>query len=284
MAELTLREITARLVAQDAEIAALHARLAAAERRARRRRRTPWPRRMGGALTVALLVALVPLSILAANPFTDLTGGVHDANIDAIYTAGITTGCAPTESCPTANVTREEMASFLARTAGLGNNKPVANAARLAVANPVAGGATYAANDLVRLASNIAFDKVLGTADPATLATVTITVPVGGYVLVEANTSVYNNAAAGCICGVQASIREAGAITSSDLQYTTLYNASGGTDSNSPLALSWVFPAAAGQHTYELRARRYSGSAVITTRSIRMTALFVPFNATGGTP
>jgi hypothetical protein len=218
-------------------------------------------------------------------PFTDLTGGVHDANIEAIYNAGITTGCVPNqEYCPTANVTREEMASFLARTAGLGSNKPVANAARLALANPVAGGATFAANDLVRLASNIAFDKALGTVDPATLATVTVTAPVGGYVLVEANTSVYNSAAAGCICGIQASIREAGAVTSSDLQYTTLYNASGGTDSNSPLALSWVFPVPAGQHTYELRARRYSGAASITTHSIRMTALFVPFNATGGTP
>jgi hypothetical protein len=34
---------------------------------------------------VALLVALVPLSLLAANPFTDLTGGVHDDDIALIY-------------------------------------------------------------------------------------------------------------------------------------------------------------------------------------------------------
>jgi hypothetical protein len=55
--------------------------------------------------------------------------GVHDANIQVIYDAGITKGCVPNVSyCPTANVTREEMASFLARTAGLGTNPPVVNA------------------------------------------------------------------------------------------------------------------------------------------------------------
>src|SRR5204862_476955 len=83
------------------------------------RRRALFP-----ALCLALLLALVPLGLLAANPFTDLTGGVHDANIDAIYNAGVTRGCVPDEEyCPTANVTREEMASFLARLGGLGANK-----------------------------------------------------------------------------------------------------------------------------------------------------------------
>src|SRR5918999_1090977 len=102
-----------------AELAALRRRL---DRPHRRRALLP-------ALCLALLVALVPLSVLAAHPFTDLTGGVHDANIDAIYNAGVTTGCVPNaEYCPTANVTREEMASFLARLGGLGANPPVANA------------------------------------------------------------------------------------------------------------------------------------------------------------
>src|SRR5215212_6319057 len=49
----------------------------------------------------------------------------HAGNIGLIYGAGITRGCVPDqEYCPTANVTREEMASFLARTAGLGSNPP----------------------------------------------------------------------------------------------------------------------------------------------------------------
>jgi hypothetical protein len=99
------------------------------------RLRTPRRRRFRpllAALALALLVALVPLGLLAANPFTDLDpASPHNANIDAIYNAGITKGCNPPafdNYCPKDNVTREEMASFLARTAGLGTNPPVANA------------------------------------------------------------------------------------------------------------------------------------------------------------
>lgn len=63
----------------------------------------------------------MPLSIYAANTFTDLqSGSVHNGDIDTIYNLGITTGCVPdTQYCPTNNVTRQEMASFLARTASL---------------------------------------------------------------------------------------------------------------------------------------------------------------------
>jgi hypothetical protein len=113
-----------------ADLARLRALVATQEARlARLERRRPATRRLVPAVTLALLLALVPLSLLAATPFTDLTGGVHDQNIDAIYNAGVTTGCVPNaEYCPTANVTREEMASFLARLGGLGSNPPVANA------------------------------------------------------------------------------------------------------------------------------------------------------------
>ena len=93
-------------------------------------RRRP-PRRFLPLVLVALLVALVPLASLAAGPtFNDLNAGsVHNANIQAIADAGITKGCDPGVSyCPNGLVTREEMASFLARTAGLGTNPPVANA------------------------------------------------------------------------------------------------------------------------------------------------------------
>src|SRR4051794_5277277 len=122
MSNPTLQELIAKVDQLQAEVVAL--------KRRKRRRRTA--RRSLSILAVALLAALVPLSLLAANPFTDLTGGVHDANIDAIYSAGVTTGCVPNEQyCPTANVTREEMASFLARLGGLGINPPVANAKTL---------------------------------------------------------------------------------------------------------------------------------------------------------
>jgi len=93
---------------------------------------------------VGLLVALMPLSLFAAGPvFSDLgtAAPVHQPNIQAIGDAGITTGfedpADPTKRLynPKDNVTREEMASFLARTAGLGANPPVANAKTAQTAN-----------------------------------------------------------------------------------------------------------------------------------------------------
>jgi hypothetical protein len=117
-------EFVARFAAQDAEIARL-----------KRRRRIP--RRFLPFALVGVLVALLPLALLAAGPtFSDLGTAAleHQGDIQAIGDAGITTGFPdPNDSNarlydPKANVTREEMASFLSRTAGIGGNPPVANA------------------------------------------------------------------------------------------------------------------------------------------------------------
>lgn len=123
------------------ELARLRARLDAHEAEiARLKRRRRLPSRLIPIILTACLVALIPLATLAANPFNDLNfGSVHNANIDLIYNAGITTGCDPGSAyCPSGNVTREEMASFLARTAGLGTNPPVANAKTALLANDAA--------------------------------------------------------------------------------------------------------------------------------------------------
>src|SRR3712207_6345839 len=107
----------------DRKIAAIETELRALRRQGARRRRS----RPFALLPAAILLALMPLSVLAVNPFTDLTGGVHDANIDAIYNAGTTTACDPGVAfCPEDTVTRQEMASFIARATGLGPNPPVA--------------------------------------------------------------------------------------------------------------------------------------------------------------
>ncbi len=47
--------------------------------------------------------------------FTDDTGTTHEANINRVAAAGITSGCSPTTYCPTASVTRGQMAAFLRR-------------------------------------------------------------------------------------------------------------------------------------------------------------------------
>jgi hypothetical protein len=47
--------------------------------------------------------------------FTDDEGNSHEARINALRAAGITTGCSPTTYCPNGNVTRGQMAAFLNR-------------------------------------------------------------------------------------------------------------------------------------------------------------------------
>jgi PKD repeat protein len=47
--------------------------------------------------------------------FTDDTGSVHEARINALRAAGITLGCSPTRFCPDGLVTRGQMATFLSR-------------------------------------------------------------------------------------------------------------------------------------------------------------------------
>lgn len=51
--------------------------------------------------------------------FTDDNGTTHEANINKVAAAGITSGCSANLYCPGANVTRGEMASFLARALAL---------------------------------------------------------------------------------------------------------------------------------------------------------------------
>jgi len=220
-------DFTAQLAAQEARFAA---RLARSHRPRHR-----LPRRFLPLALVALLVVLTPFATFAANPFTDLVAGSpHNGNIDAIYNAGITTGCVPNAKyCPTDNVTRQEMASFLARTAGLGGNAPIANAktaqtatnATNAVnannaANAVnAGHATnadtatnattasnantvggYAPNGLVRVARGVGqvFPATVNlTTAYQTVASVTIQIPAGGFVLVSGATGVSDFTASG---------------------------------------------------------------------------------------
>jgi hypothetical protein len=51
--------------------------------------------------------------------FTDDNGKTGEASINRLKAAGITGGCTPTTFCPTANVTRGQMAAFLARAFAL---------------------------------------------------------------------------------------------------------------------------------------------------------------------
>ena len=56
----------------------------------------------------------------APSGFTDTEGNTHAADIESLYTAGITIGCStePLRYCPNQPVTRGQMATFINRALG----------------------------------------------------------------------------------------------------------------------------------------------------------------------
>ena len=48
-----------------------------------------------------------------ADAFTDDAASIHEPNINLVAKAGVATGCGSSKYCPTANVTRGQMAAFL---------------------------------------------------------------------------------------------------------------------------------------------------------------------------
>jgi zinc D-Ala-D-Ala carboxypeptidase len=55
----------------------------------------------------------------ASDPFSDDNGNIHEPRINILYASGITSGCAPGRFCPSAAVSRGQMATFLVRALGL---------------------------------------------------------------------------------------------------------------------------------------------------------------------
>ena len=65
------------------------------------------------ALAAAVLAAAPGAAAAPSGRFTDDDGNVHESMIEAVVRAGVATGCEAQLYCPTANVTRAQMASFL---------------------------------------------------------------------------------------------------------------------------------------------------------------------------
>lgn len=63
----------------------------------------------------SFLVRAFDLPPTTTDYFTDDETSTHEADINALRKAGITVGCTPTTYCPTATVSRDQMASFLSR-------------------------------------------------------------------------------------------------------------------------------------------------------------------------
>ena len=171
-----------------------------------------------------------------------------------------------------------EMGSFLARTAGLGGNPPVANAARLAVAAPAAGGPTYAANDLVRVARRTGGASSL-PATPLEVAYLTIAAPAAGFVLVQAEIQTYNLATTGCPCQIALRLR---ALATGAVSPQWVLSTAGNTTDRVSAATGWVFPVAAGTQALVADAYRASGTADSLIVVSQITALYIPFAQDGG--
>lgn len=73
----------------------------------------------------SFLTRALGLAPSSAQTFSDDDGNPHEADIEALAAAGITKGCGGGRFCPTAQVTRAEMATFLARALGLEPIEPV---------------------------------------------------------------------------------------------------------------------------------------------------------------
>ncbi len=77
----------------------------------------------GGNFSVMVFVTLcgadVPSQAYGDTPFTDITASSFRSDIEWLFDAGITGGCSSDSFCPTASVTRAQMASFVARALSL---------------------------------------------------------------------------------------------------------------------------------------------------------------------
>ncbi len=67
----------------------------------------------------SFLVRALDLPSTATDYFADDAGSAHQGDINRLAASGITGGCAPGSFCPRGTVTREQMASFLARALDL---------------------------------------------------------------------------------------------------------------------------------------------------------------------
>jgi glucose/arabinose dehydrogenase len=63
----------------------------------------------------SFLVRALDLPPGTTDAFADDEGNIHEASINALARSGITGGCGPGRYCPSASVTREQMAAFLKR-------------------------------------------------------------------------------------------------------------------------------------------------------------------------
>ncbi|HYH94167.1 MAG TPA: hypothetical protein VD763_13480 [Candidatus Saccharimonadales bacterium] len=225
---------------------------------------------------LALMLAIAPVSVvLASHIFPDVTDGTtHAAAIEHIADAGITAGCGGTANyCPTAAVTRDQMATFIWR-----------QAPRVAMAR-----GTF---------NTVAIGSGQSAGNAFTIGDVDITVPGADnsfspvqFVKVDVAASVYDTVTTGkgCECSFTIFVSEDGGDLH-DIAYTTVRSAMT-EDMAWGLAGSFVFATTPGAHTYEVwaavtdRATTPAASFdVYLDEAVATTYAFGPTGADSGIP
>ncbi len=215
------------------------------------------------ALSVVALAALlaVPIGVFASHSFTDVpNSNTFHTQIGRVKGAGITSGCSPTTYCPNGNVTRGQMAAFLARTGG-----------RI----------DYSGNDNIN-----GVPLSTSGASPTVLATVTVKAGdvTGGYAAVQLTGSftAFANSGVGLPTNALAFIREAGTTArisgSGSAQVDGIASALAGVDTGFVLGVVSVPTGVA--KTYELVAYRLYGAGSLLGFAT-LSAVYVPFAGEG---
>jgi hypothetical protein len=228
--------------------------------------------RVVAALLGTLLVAAPVSVVLATHIFPDVSDGTtHAAAIEHIADAGITAGCNGTANyCPTAAVTRDQMATFLWRSAG-----------RVALAQGTFNTVTVAA----AADSGNAFQ----------IGEVTITVPGADnafspnqFVKVDVAAEVFDavTSAKGCECTFSVLLGQPGDDTLRPIAYGTFRQTAAGKFSWG-LAGSGVVPATPGSHKSEIWAGVVDRATTTSSASFDVyldsaIATTVTFGPTGG--
>ncbi len=247
----------------DHSIEALLVRVADLEHRLEASKAAPMPRpskRRRTALVAGLLAValLVPVGVFASHTFTDVPdSNTFHTQIGRLAGAAITSGCTATTYCPNANVTRGQMAAFIARSAG-----------RVSTDNWVTFPLT---------ASPTEIGEVVIKAGDVT----------GGYarILVEATVSATHSSLTGCPCGSVFYLLDDGGSQIGWPAYSseTVANAFGGSVGSVALSAVVVVPTGVAQ-TFTLSGFETLGTTATTNLFGTMSATYIPFTGDGSNP
>lgn len=244
-------------------------------------------RRLGVALTVLLVMTLIPVAVLAAGgTFTDDDNSVFEVDIEWLAEAGITIGCNPPANdnfCPTRTVNRGQMAAFLRRFAQhLGAEDGIVNDS-----NHLGGLSRFEYQPALFDFEHVESVVVTGNGiTPVLVGEVVTSVP-GACLDGSTPQSDILVRGSGRVVGVDAG--ETATLQLSDNGTSNVDTRRVVTESNGSFAMEWLFVGDGGTETYELEAAEDSGDSYtiadpqITVEVVQDTRCEAPITVTADT-